>query len=220
MKGTSNIEHRTSNIERKAAVQGSTFNVQGSTAIAEVLHRRCIRVRIGGEERELTIVEAEALFKSLAAVLFVSGSNAGMDLLCRKVAAEFGVSPQEILSRDRSDRVARARQVAMYLMRELTALSLESIGAAFGYRDHGTVLYAVRAIESFIEHYPAWRFQMERLKREIGPLHERLMQGVAPLANLPMSLRRKTLKDRTGGNGDNGEVSFSVPSVCSCSKES
>ena len=54
-------------------------------------------------------------------------------------ASQFGVSPEELLARDRRPQVARARQVAMYLARELTDESLPEIGRGFGGRDHTTV---------------------------------------------------------------------------------
>jgi chromosomal replication initiator protein len=55
-----------------------------------------------------------------------------------------GISPQVLNSSDRSARVAWARQVAMYLSRELTDATLPAIGRAFGGRNHSTVLHACR----------------------------------------------------------------------------
>jgi chromosomal replication initiator protein len=60
------------------------------------------------------------------------------------VSEHFGVSRDELLSSARTARIAWARQVAMYLARELTAESLPSIGRHFGGRDHTTVLHAYR----------------------------------------------------------------------------
>lgn len=58
--------------------------------------------------------------------------------------ARLGVSPEALTSSDRSARVAWARQVAMYLSRELTDATLPAIGKAFGGRNHTTVLHACR----------------------------------------------------------------------------
>jgi chromosomal replication initiator protein len=55
-----------------------------------------------------------------------------------------GVSPDALCSPDRSARIAWARQVAMYLSRELTDATLPAIGQAFGGRNHTTVLHACR----------------------------------------------------------------------------
>jgi chromosomal replication initiator protein len=64
------------------------------------------------------------------------------------VAARLGLSVDEILSPTRSAPVARARQLAMYLTRELTDLSLPAIAQAFNRRDHTTVMHAIRKVES------------------------------------------------------------------------
>jgi chromosomal replication initiator protein len=63
------------------------------------------------------------------------------------VAARLGFSVDDLLSPSRTARVARARQLAMYLTRELTDLSLPAIAQAFNRRDHTTVLHAIRRVE-------------------------------------------------------------------------
>ena len=57
---------------------------------------------------------------------------------------QLGISPEQLTSPDRSARVAWARQVAMYLSRELTDETLPAIGRAFGGRNHTTVMHACR----------------------------------------------------------------------------
>jgi chromosomal replication initiator protein len=64
------------------------------------------------------------------------------------VATRLDLSVDELLSPRRTARVARARQLAMYLTRELTDLSLPAIAKAFNRRDHTTVLHAIRRVES------------------------------------------------------------------------
>jgi chromosomal replication initiator protein len=61
-----------------------------------------------------------------------------------------GLSREELLSPARSPRVARARQLAMYLARELTPLSLTEIARGFD-RDHTTVMHAIRAVSARLE---------------------------------------------------------------------
>ena len=63
------------------------------------------------------------------------------------VAARLELSVDTILSPSRTARVARARQLAMYLTRDLTDLSLPAIAEAFNRRDHTTVLHAIRKVE-------------------------------------------------------------------------
>jgi chromosomal replication initiator protein len=62
------------------------------------------------------------------------------------VAQLFGLLPSQLVSKKRTQEIALGRQVAMYLARNLTNLSLKSIGAEFGGRDHSTVIHAVGVI--------------------------------------------------------------------------
>lgn len=80
----------------------------------------------------------------------------------------FAVSPEELTSSSRSARVAWARQVAMYLSRELTGSSLPAIGREFGGRDHSTVLHACRRARSRIDVDPDARRAVENLCEELG----------------------------------------------------
>lgn len=89
----------------------------------------------------------------------------GVDAIIRRVAAAFGVSEKELLGPSRLRGVLVARQVAMYLVRELAGLSLPRIGAAFG-RDHTTVLHACRKIEA--ETDPVVRARLRELKCEFA----------------------------------------------------
>jgi chromosomal replication initiator protein len=63
------------------------------------------------------------------------------------VAAHYAITMLDLLSRRRSRAVARPRQVAMYLARHLTQLSLPEIGRHFDHRDHTTVSHAVTQID-------------------------------------------------------------------------
>jgi len=69
------------------------------------------------------------------------------DQVQEAVAAKLGITVEAMLSAGRSAPVSAARQVAMYLTRELTELSLPAIASAFNRRDHTTVLHAIRKIE-------------------------------------------------------------------------
>ena len=64
-----------------------------------------------------------------------------------RICSRFDITADELLSSCRKRRIARPRQVAMYLSRELTRRSLPQIGRAFGGRDHTTVMHACRTIE-------------------------------------------------------------------------
>jgi len=71
-------------------------------------------------------------------------------LIIAQTAAYFGLSIEELTGPSRGRHLVIARQIAMYLCRELTNLSLPKIGAQFGNRDHTTVMYAERKINQLL----------------------------------------------------------------------
>ncbi len=71
-------------------------------------------------------------------------------LIMGQTAAYFGVTMDQLCSADRSRNMVEARQIAMYLCRELTDLSLPRIGEAFGGRDHTTVMHANKKISGLM----------------------------------------------------------------------
>jgi chromosomal replication initiator protein len=73
--------------------------------------------------------------------------NVGIEQIQKRVAEHFDVRFADMTSKRRPKNIAFPRQVAMYLARELTKMSLMEIGDAFGGRDHGTVLHAHRLVK-------------------------------------------------------------------------
>ena len=70
--------------------------------------------------------------------------------IMNETASFFGVTVDDLLGNSRTKQLATARQIAMYLCRELTELSLPRIGEEFGGKDHTTVLYAERKISQLM----------------------------------------------------------------------
>ena len=80
----------------------------------------------------------------------------------------FGISMDDLLSSSRAQPVAFARQVAMYLARELTDATLPAIGRAFGNRNHTTVMHACkRTAERMAADREAYD-AVHKLTRELG----------------------------------------------------
>jgi chromosomal replication initiator protein len=67
-----------------------------------------------------------------------------IDFIQRCVVEEFGITIQDLRQKKRNKAIVLPRQVAMYLSREMTDLSLPEIGAAFGGKDHTTVLHRIK----------------------------------------------------------------------------
>ena len=69
------------------------------------------------------------------------------EMVIRSVSNHFGLKPAVLKSRNNSRRIAQPRQIAMYVCKQVTALSLPQIGKDFGGKHHTTVLHSIRRIE-------------------------------------------------------------------------
>jgi chromosomal replication initiator protein len=85
--------------------------------------------------------------ETLRDLIAVHDRQISVDNIQRMVADYFKIKISDLLSKRRNRSVARPRQVAMALCKELTDHSLPEIGDAFGGRDHTTVLHACRKIK-------------------------------------------------------------------------
>src|SRR5512135_1651530 len=83
------------------------------------------------------------------------------------VAREWKTTVEALLGRDRSQKIAEPRQVAMYLLRKETDASLPQIGAVLGGRDHTTVMYAIGKIENQIETKADLRKRVINVKQQL-----------------------------------------------------
>jgi len=90
-----------------------------------------------------------------------------VDGIQRKVAENFDLRMSDMSSKRRPNNIAIPRMVAMYLSRRMTSKSLQEIGEAFGGRDHGTVLHAVKTIESRISSDANLRQQVHIVTQQI-----------------------------------------------------
>jgi chromosomal replication initiator protein len=84
-----------------------------------------------------------------------------------QTAAYFSISMEDLCGSSRSRVLVQARQVAMYLCRELTELSLPKIGQHFGGRDHTTVMHADRKIRSLMAERRSVYTQVSELTNRI-----------------------------------------------------
>ncbi len=82
----------------------------------------------------------------------VEANRPTVERVASQVGGYFRLEPRQLQSRRRQRNVLWPRQIGMYLARQLTALSLEEIGAYFGGRDHSTVLHACRKVQKALEH--------------------------------------------------------------------
>ena len=70
-----------------------------------------------------------------------------VEKIIEEVARTYGTTAADIRSSKRSANISNARQIAIYVVREITQLSMTSIGEEFGGRDHSTIVYAIQQVE-------------------------------------------------------------------------
>jgi chromosomal replication initiator protein len=112
--------------------------------------------------RDITLETAQELLRDL---LRANERRVTIDEIQRRVAEHFNIKMAEMTSSRRARIVARPRQVAMYLAKQLTSRSLPEIGRKFGGRDHTTVMHAVRKIEELSVSDRALAEDVELLRR-------------------------------------------------------
>ena len=89
------------------------------------------------------------------------------DRIIEIVADTFNLTQEELLSRNRSKKIALPRQIAMYLLRDLVNASFPRIGETMGGRDHTTVLYACEKVADLIERDDLFRRQVFQIRDQL-----------------------------------------------------
>ncbi|HEX7973139.1 MAG TPA: chromosomal replication initiator protein DnaA [Anaerolineales bacterium] len=151
-------------------------NFRISNEILELIARR-VQSNIRELEGALTRIVAfsnlsglpitQQLVDSALADLLPHRSEVEPEEIVRRVADAFGVTVERMLGRDRSREIALPRQIAMFLLREETHISLPQIGEALGGRDHTTIMYGCDKIADMLERDDRLRRQVIELKEQI-----------------------------------------------------
>jgi len=112
-------------------------------------------------------IDIDLIRESLRDLLALQDKLVTIDNIQRVVSEYYKVKLSELLSKRRSRSIARPRQVAMALAKELTNHSLPEIGEAFGGRDHTTVLHACRKVK-----------ELQETSRDIGEDFKQLLRAL------------------------------------------
>ncbi|MBT3461712.1 MAG: chromosomal replication initiator protein DnaA [Gammaproteobacteria bacterium] len=124
------------------------------------LRRVIANARFAG--RPISIDQVKSALRDLIAI---QARQVGIDNIQKTVADYYKLRMSDLLSKKRNRSLARPRQVAMALSKELTNHSLPEIGDAFGGRDHTTVLHACRKVEELREMNPEIKDDYRNLRR-------------------------------------------------------
>lgn len=146
------LEMRVAILIKKAEVEGIRLPEDVAFFIAKHIQSN-VRELEGALKRVLAYsnfagrpIEPELAREALKDVLAIQFRQISVENIQKTVADYYKIKVSEMYSKKRSRNIARPRQVAMALAKELTQLSLPDIGDAFGGRDHTTVLHACRKV--------------------------------------------------------------------------
>ena len=90
----------------------------------------------------------------LKPVLHNAARRVSIDAVMRAVAERYDLQPSQMKQKTNAREISRPRQVAMYLVKELTSASLPEIGRHFGGKHHTTVLHSIRKVEELRQSDP------------------------------------------------------------------
>ena len=112
--------------------------------------------------RELTLETTQDVLHDL---LRANDRRVTIEEIQKRVAEHFNIRVSDMHSARRARSVARPRQVAMYLAKQLTSRSLPEIGRKFGGRDHTTVMHAVKKVDELRDRDASFAEDVELLRR-------------------------------------------------------
>ena len=167
------FELRIAIIKQKADAMGLSISNNLVEYMAERLHNN-IRQIEGVLKRIYAIyslTSAEVTKEKIDEVIsIIDPGNIPTDALIEKILASvsraYGVPTDQMKSKKRTDTVANARHVAIYLIKQLTELTLKEIGAIFA-RDHATVISSIEKVEKNIKTVNNYEIEINRLLKEI-----------------------------------------------------
>ena len=151
------LETRMVIIRNKAAQLGLILSEEAVSYIANNITAN-IR-QLEGVIKKLTaykeilneVITTESVKRAIEDVIRTGNDIPKPDKIIKETGRYYSISEEEIRGQNRSKLPAEARQVAMYLMRSLTNLSLKEIGEQFENRNHATVLSSIRKIEDVLK---------------------------------------------------------------------
>ena len=155
--------------------KANSFETEVPTAVLEFLASKIssnVRELEGALNRVVaysTLIGREISLDMTAEVLSdllrANNRRISIDEIQKKVAEHFNIKMSDMHSSKRLRNLARPRQIAMYLAKQLTASSLPEIGKKFGGRDHTTVIHAVKKVEELLANEPEIIEDITLLKR-------------------------------------------------------
>ena len=123
-----------------------------------------LAARVGAGIADLTLDDAQGILRPH---LRGGEKRITVDDIQKATSEHYALKQADLISERRNRAIARPRQAAMWLAKQLTTRSLPDIGRRFGGRDHTTVLHAVRRIEALRQEDPQLARDLETLTRKL-----------------------------------------------------
>ena len=159
---------RSGELPEPSVLQEIATRVPGNVRLLEGAMTRVMAVSSLLSEPLSTPIVRRALERSTdERAAAAKAASPSLEQIQKAVCEVSGLSREELLSSRRSNRVSHARQLAMYLARELTPMSLSEIARAFD-RDHTTVIHALRAVDSRLEPGSETADAIHRVRVDLG----------------------------------------------------
>jgi chromosomal replication initiator protein len=136
---------------------------------------KAIKVLIGYAElmkKPITLEVAQQRLKDI--INAPRQANLSVDNIIRVTSEYFALTPNDLKGKKRSQNIVLARQLAMYIVREMTDYSTTEIGQDFGGRDHSTVIHSIDKIKGKLITDPTLETTIESLKRSIKEFSAKL----------------------------------------------
>ena len=167
------LEMRVAILLKKASQEGVVLNDDVAFFVAKHL-RSNVRELEGALRKILAYsrfhgkdITIDVVKEALKDLLSVQNRQISVENIQKTVADFFNIKVADMYSKKRPANIARPRQIAMYLAKELTQKSLPEIGELFGGRDHTTVLHAVRKISADRSKVPELNHELHVLEQTL-----------------------------------------------------
>ena len=167
------LETRVAILQQKAASKNVSLNDDVAFLVAKKI-RANVRELEGALHRLIASsnftkrdIDIDLAKETLQDLTQFQNRQVTIDNIQKTVAHYYQMRVVDLNSKKRSRQIARPRQIAMALAKELTELSLPDIGDAFGGRDHTTVLYACRKVEELLQNDERMREDYDKLQKTL-----------------------------------------------------
>ena len=164
------LEMRIAILQKKAEAAGISIEDEAALFIANLIRSNVRELegafnRVSASSRFMNrpVIDIDLARTALQDIIAEKHKVITADIIIDAVAKYYRIKISDVLGKKRTRNIARPRQVAMSLTKELTTLSLPSIGDSFGGRDHTTVMHGIRAVAKLREEDPELAQDYEKL---------------------------------------------------------